>query len=163
LGAAPAMANPVSESALATYSAPRTGADSLSVDRLYRAFFLRAPDAGGLAYWRELVAGGRSLSAVALQFSQSAEFRSRYVAVHDRAVVELDDRSVLGRDAGAAGRARWTGVLQQRRLSRGGVMLSFSVAAGYMAATGLVGSNTEIQVTAARAGYKEMVVIDRSG
>ncbi len=144
-------------------SGSRTGPDSLSVDRLYRAFFLRQPDASGLAYWRGLVGGGRPLSAVALQFAQSAEFRARYGALDDPAFVHLVYRNVMGRDADAPGLAHWTGVLSAGRLSRGGVMLSFSDSAEFKAITGLVGSSVDVRVTASSAGRKELVFVDSSG
>ncbi|HSL56936.1 MAG TPA: DUF4214 domain-containing protein, partial [Acidimicrobiales bacterium] len=120
-------------------AAPATGPDTRSVERLYAAYFLRAPDAGGLAYWQALWDGGRPLSAISTEFSRSAEFRNRYGSLDDAAFVDLVYRNVMERAPDAGGAAHWTGALTSGRLSRGGVMLAFSDSSEFKGRTGIVG------------------------
>lgn len=92
------------------------------VGRLYRAYFLRAPDTGGLNYW---INTGLPVAAVSEQFAASTEFRNRYGALDDRGFITTTYRNVLGRDPDAGGLAHWLDVLG-RGTSRGAVMLGFS-------------------------------------
>lgn len=92
------------------------------IGRLYRAYFLRAPDAEGLTYWTNT---GLPLAAVSEQFAASTEFRNRYGSLDDQAFVTTAYRNVLARDPDAGGLAHWLGILR-RGTSRGAVMLGFS-------------------------------------
>lgn len=92
------------------------------VGRLYRAYFLRAPDETGLAYWTNT---GLPLAAVSEQFAASTEFRNRYGALDDRGFITTAYRNVLGRNPDASGLNHWLGILG-RGTSRGSVMLGFS-------------------------------------
>ena len=92
------------------------------VGRLYRAYFLRAPDDQGLTYWTNT---GLPLEAVSEQFAASQEFRNRYGPLDDRAFIVTAYRNVLGRDPDAGGLAHWLGVLG-RGTGRGAVMLGFT-------------------------------------
>lgn len=82
-----------------------------SVDRLYRAAFVRWPDAPGLRFWVGQRDAGRSVMSIARAFADSSEFRSRYDALDDRAFVDAIYRNVLGRGADQAGSDHWTGRL----------------------------------------------------
>jgi len=102
-----------------------------SVYRLYRAFFLREPDADGLLHWLVQARYARyPLGAVAEDFARSAEFRARYGAVDDGGYVDLVYRNVLGRAPDPDGRAYWLGHLR-RGMPRGHLMLLFSDSAEY--------------------------------
>ena len=97
-----------------------------SVYRLYRAFFLREPDADGLIHWLVQARYHRyPLAAVAEDFARSAEFRGRYGAVDDGGYVELVYRNVLERAPDPGGRAYWLDHLR-RGMPRGHLMLHFS-------------------------------------
>lgn len=92
------------------------------VARLYRAYFLRRPDAGGLAYWndREL-----PLHAISQAFADSDEFASRYGTLSHQAFVEQVYENVMGRTPDEGGRRFWTSQLYDG-MQRGTVMLNFS-------------------------------------
>jgi len=102
-----------------------------SVYRLYRAFFLREPDADGLLHWLVQARYHRyPLGAVAEDFARSAEFRGRYGALDDGGYVDLVYRNVLGREPDPGGRAYWLDQLR-RGMPRGHVMLHFSDSVEY--------------------------------
>lgn len=99
-----------------------------SVGRLYRAYFLRAPDTAGLHYWLDT---GLPTGVISEEFARSTEFRNRYGTLDDRAFVATAYRNVLDREPDAAGLAHWTGVLAGGT-SRGAVMLGFSDSAEFI-------------------------------
>jgi uncharacterized protein YkwD len=105
------------------------------VNRLYKAYFRRNPDAEGLRYWVGRLRSGTSLGQISGGFTQSAEFRSQYGALDDRGFVDLVYRNVLGRTADAAGAAYWLQQLAAGRVDRGGVMVNFSESEEYRFAT----------------------------
>lgn len=107
------------------------------VVRLYRAFFLRDPDAAGLAYWTDQARNGVSLEAIAAAFAQSGEFRNRYGALDNAAFVNLVYTNVLGRAPDAGGAAYWTGLLNAGT-SRGAVMVGFSESTEFIRSTGTI-------------------------
>lgn len=115
---------------------PVHGPDELSVHRLYRAFFDRDGDLGGLTSWQTARAGGMALDTVADHFATSPEFASRYGSLDDAAFVDLVYRNVLGREADGGGRAYWTEQLRRGR-TRGSVMLGFSDSVEFKLRTGL--------------------------
>jgi len=97
-----------------------------SVYRLYRAFFLREPDADGLLYWMVKARyDGYPIASIAGNFVGSAEFRSRYGSLGDGGFVDLVYRNVLDRAPDADGRAHWLDQLA-RGLPRGHLMVHFS-------------------------------------
>ncbi len=104
------------------------------VVRLYRASFLRNPDAAGFRYWRDQVRRGVSLAAISQSFAASPEFRQRYGALDDAGFVRLVYRNVLGRNPDAAGQQYWVGRLRAG-VSRGKVMIGFSESPENVAAT----------------------------
>jgi len=102
-----------------------------SIYRLYRAFFLREPDADGLLHWLVQARYARyPLGAIAQDFAASAEFRGRYGALDDGGYVDLVYRNVLERAPDPEGRAYWLGHLR-RGMPRGHVMLHFSDSVEY--------------------------------
>ncbi len=102
--------------------------------RLYRAYFNRAPDAGGLQFWREQRAGGRSINSVSGEFARSPEFVATYGDLGDEAFVDLVYRNVLDRMPDEGGRAFWLDQLANGR-SRGSLMTLFSESPEFIAAT----------------------------
>lgn len=103
-----------------------TPAQRDSVSRLYRAYFLRAPDPVGQSYWAERFATQRlSLPAISENFARSPEFQHRYGALSDDSFVRLIYQNVMGRTADSGGLAHWNGVLA-RDHHRGTVMVGFS-------------------------------------
>lgn len=119
-------------------TARATQAQRDSVLRLYRAYFLRAPDSAGLAYWAEQYASGRrSLASISEFFARSDEFRARYGSLSDAEFVRLVYLNVLGRLPDSQGQSHWTGVLR-RGSSRGLIMLGFSESAEFQRKTGTV-------------------------
>jgi hypothetical protein len=88
--------------------------DSDFVTDLYNTFFLRGPDAGGLAYWVGQIAAGMPRNIVLYNFMFSDEFRSFMAAAVGSspsraevyAVVDYY-RGLLGRLADPSGYASW--------------------------------------------------------
>ena len=130
---------PVAAPAAPVVSAPITspGASGVvgSVTRLYSAYFLRAPDAGGLAYWLDRMHHGTTLAWISEQFARSAEFTARYGALDAGAFVQLVYRNVLGREPDAGGYAHWAPLVHNGSLTRGQMMIGFSESAEYRALT----------------------------
>jgi hypothetical protein len=95
--------------------------------RLYRAFLGRGPDAGGLKFWiGRRRAGTYSLTRMADSFAASNEFKTKYGSLSNRAFVTRIYTDVLGRTADTAGVNYWTGKLDRKERTRGGVMVGFS-------------------------------------
>ena len=104
------------------------------VTRLYRAYYLRIPDKGGLEYWIAQRLGGRSLLSISAFFARSGEFVELYGNKTDRQFVELIYENILGRPGEPAGVTYWTNEITSGRRGRGEVMLGFSEAAEYRTA-----------------------------
>ncbi|MCU1350816.1 MAG: hypothetical protein JWM05_25, partial [Acidimicrobiales bacterium] len=79
--------------------------------RLYRAYFLRLPDTGGVSYWIGRRRAGTSLDAISAAFATSSEFKTRYGPLTNRKFVELVYQNVLGRAGDSVGLAHWTSLL----------------------------------------------------
>ncbi len=103
--------------------------------RIYQAFLLRAPDAGGLDFWMRRRADGWSLAQIADNFEQSDEFVARYGQLTDAEFVDLVYANVLDRSPDAGGRAHWIGQLEAG-MSRGTLMVGFSESAENVGTTG---------------------------
>jgi SpoIID/LytB domain protein len=117
-----------------TLECPADGLGGLQ--RLYTAYFLRAPDAGGFAYWTNELNAGRSLASISGYFAGSPEFVGRYGQLGHSDFVDLIYTNVLGRAPDAGGKAYWVDLLETRKQGRGGVMLNFSNSAEYKSRTG---------------------------
>ncbi len=118
-----------------TGTAPPEPSHHGQVRRLYEAYFDRAPDAAGMAFWTARLAEGRSLVEASTTFAGSDEFVARYGRLDDAAFVDLVYRNVLGRDADAGGRTHWVRQLGAG-LDRGAVMVAFSESAENIVRTG---------------------------
>lgn len=106
-----------------------------SVTRLFSAFFLRDPDAGGQAFWIDSYTGGRSLGSIASYFAESPEFQRRYGQLGNADFVRLVYTNVLGRDPDDGGFDHWEGRLDAG-MSRGAMMVGFSESGEYVRRTG---------------------------
>ena len=112
-----------------------------SITRLYSAYFLRAPDAGGFDFWMtEYSAGNWSLPRMSTFFSQSDEFQEMYGDVSDAEFINLIYLNIFGREADIGGRDFWLGRMQNEGMNRGTVMLNFSESPEYVQQSGTVRS-----------------------
>ncbi len=102
----------------------RKRADSMA--RLYQTYFDRLPDAGGLAYWVDVVESGTGRLAVSRYFAQSEEFRLRYGDSGDRLFVALAYRNVLNREPDASGYEYWLDTMDTGGLEGPDVLFYFS-------------------------------------
>ncbi|MCU1356918.1 MAG: hypothetical protein JWM89_2336, partial [Acidimicrobiales bacterium] len=105
------------------------------VIRLFRAYFLRLPDLGGLNYWTNKRRAGKSLDWISQSFASSSEFKNRYGTLSNAAFVNLVYTNVLGRAGDPGGVSHWTGVLDKGTKTRGQVMLGFSESNEYKTKT----------------------------
>jgi hypothetical protein len=96
------------------------------VARLYRAYFLRNPDPGGLDYWSKRRRTGVTLIKISSTFAGSNEFVTKYGSLSNTAFVDLVYQNVLGRAGDPSGRSFWINRLNAKKASRGQVMLNFS-------------------------------------
>ncbi len=114
----------------------RSAENTTNVDptaRLYRAFLGRAPDAGGLEFWiGRRRAGTWSLTRMADSFASSSEFTTKYGTLTNRQFVTRIYTDVLGRTADPSGVNYWTGKLDRKEKTRGGVMVGFSESSEYL-------------------------------
>lgn len=108
-----------------------SNANVRSVIRLYRAYYLRNPDHGGLGYWILQRRAGATLSHISNQFAAAPEFSLRYGRLDDGQFVDLVYQNVLDRGPDAKGRAYWIDLLGQG-LYRGQLMTKFSESPEYV-------------------------------
>lgn len=95
--------------------------------RLYRAAFAREPDAAGLGYWIGVLDQGAWLYDVATGFTASNEFKTLYASAKtNRDYVSQYYVNVLNRPGEPAGLDYWTGVLDGKNDTLGGVLRNFS-------------------------------------
>lgn len=122
--------------------------------RLYDAFFDRAPDAGGLEFWRDQRAQGQGLFDVSAAFAQSPEFVETYGDLDDIAFIELVYRNVLDRQPDFAGGVFWLDELANGR-DRGSLMALFSDSPEFVESTGTLPPENAIAGSVRRlyAGY----------
>jgi hypothetical protein len=100
------------------------------VIRLYLAYFDRAPEPSGLAYWvGRLNAGTATLTSVSNFFASSAEFVELYGGTTNQEFVTLVYQNVLDRDPAPNEVAYWKGRLDQGTTTRGKLMIGFSESA----------------------------------
>jgi hypothetical protein len=113
----------------------RSSENTTNVDpvaRLYRAFLGRAPDASGLKFWiKRRRTGTWTLTKIADSFATSNEFKTKYGSLTNRQFVTRIYTDVLGRTADTAGVNYWTGKLDRKEKTRGGVMVGFSESSEY--------------------------------
>lgn len=132
--ATPAVPDQTAQTARRTVTRA-TIAQRHSVERLYRAYFLRRPDTAGHDYWASQYSSGRrSLNSISQFFALSDEFKTRYGSLSNVQFVRMIYRNVLNREPDAAGRSHWLGRLNAGS-SRGSVMVGFSESPEFQRAT----------------------------
>ena len=109
------------------------GEQRAPVIRLYDSFFQRRPDANGLAFWTDRRKNGATVVQIAQAFAASPEFERTYGSLTNAQFVDLVYRNVLRRSPDPSGRSYWIRSLDQRRISRGGLMASFSESSEHVA------------------------------
>jgi Ca2+-binding RTX toxin-like protein len=95
------------------------------VVELYIAYFNRAPDAVGLAYWANAFAEGLTLHDMATLFIDQPETRATYpedMSTHDFATAVYNN--VLGRTPDQAGLDFWVGVIESGAITRDAFILA---------------------------------------
>ncbi len=98
------------------------------VARLYRAYFRRDADAGGLAFWLDQ---DMPLSGISDAFAASDEFTGTYGALSNQQFVERVYENVLGRAPEQAGLEFWVAQIYAG-MTRGQMMLNFSESPEYI-------------------------------
>jgi len=99
----------------ARHGSSATGGNRLvaEVARIYRAYFGRYPETGGLGYWVGRMERGLSSAEVGRLFGGTPEFRATYGTSSNAAVVDRAYRNTLGRAPEPSGLAYWTSRLDQ--------------------------------------------------
>jgi hypothetical protein len=109
-----------------------------SVRRLYRAYFLREPDAGGRDYWSARWRSGElCLPDISEYFASSSEFVARYGALGIPDFVRRVYLNVLDREPDPDGYEHWAGRLTYGGLRRGEMMVAFAQSPEFRARTGI--------------------------
>ncbi len=104
--------------------------------RLYLSYFLREPDAAGLAFWTGQLDNGSSLIQISNQFTRSPEFEAEYGSLTNQRFVELVYANVLTRPADSAGVTYWVNQLNTGATSRGEMMVGFANSPEFILRTG---------------------------
>lgn len=107
-----------------------------SIVRLYCALFARQPDSFELQYWAGRYWNGLPLVTIADAFTHSSEFIARFGMPNDLGLVGVLYAEVLRRDPGDGGTRPYVDALRSGELSRGGLIVSFTESAEYVAMTG---------------------------
>lgn len=105
------------------------------IRRLYRAYFLRDADQGGLEYWIDQHVAGMSLAQISARFERSPEFVDEYGELNDPAFVQQVYTNVLGRSPDRAGEDFWVEQLRAGAIDRGRLMTEFSESDEFVALT----------------------------
>ena len=102
------------------------------VARLYSAYFDRAPDAGGWAYWNRAAVDGMTTFRTSEFFADSPEFKATYgSSLSNAQFLELVYQNVLDRSPDASGLQYWTNRMANGT-TRGQVMVHFSESIEYI-------------------------------
>ena len=89
-----------------------SAADLYGIIELYTAYFNRAPDAAGLAFWGAALANGTTLTEAAALFMDQDETRQTYPeGLSNAAFTDAIYANVFGREADPAGKEFWIDVL----------------------------------------------------
>lgn len=102
------------------------------VARLYSAYFDRAPDTGGWAYWNGRIADGMTIWRTSDFFADSPEFKATYGAsLSNSEFLHLVYQNVLDRSPDSGGLQYWLGRMATGT-TRGQVMVHFSESIEYI-------------------------------
>ncbi len=102
------------------------------VTRLYRAFFGRRVETGGLGYWVGRLQAGDTVASIGRAFGGTAEFRAQYDGLGNAEVVTRAYANTVGRAPDPGGAAYWTDRLD-RGLARSSLILHFARSAEFRA------------------------------
>ena len=106
------------------------------VARLYSAYFDRAPDSGGWAYWNQRSIDGLDLWRASDYFADSDEFKATYGnGLSNAEFLDLVYQNVLDRSPDSGGLQYWTQRMNTGT-TRGEVMVFFSESPEYIAQVG---------------------------
>ncbi|MCI4412140.1 MAG: DUF4214 domain-containing protein, partial [Thiotrichales bacterium] len=127
-----------------------------SLIELYVAYFNRAPDADGLAYWSDKVAnGGWTVANVARSFMDQAEVQSTYPNyMTSQDIVTKVYANVLGRAADTAGNAYWV-----NQLTTGAVTKADLIQAVVNAAKSATGTAADAAILANKTSVGEYFAV----
>jgi hypothetical protein len=121
---------------------PARVAERHPVIRLYFAFFERSPDLAGANYWINKRKAGTNLNAIASHFAGSSEFKTKYGTLTNQEFVAQVYVNVFDRQPDPNGLAYWTNKLDQKKATRGQVMVGFSESNEYAGNGGAKGKST---------------------
>lgn len=95
--------------------------------RLYQAAFDRAPEPAGLGFWLQAMDGGQTITQIAQEFTQSAEFIKLYGAnPTNTQLVTAMYENVLHREPEAAGLSFWVTAMDTHQTTEATLLTSFS-------------------------------------
>ena len=114
------------------------------IARLYQAYFDRLPDQGGMDFYREGRAEGRTLASVSQEFLGSPEFIEAYGNLDNQGFIEQLYRNVLGREGDSNGVNFWTGQVNNGR-SRSAVVIEFSQSPEFVEQTDTAEVQTSVE------------------
>jgi hypothetical protein len=108
--------------------AGRNRTDGQFIDDLYRTFFQRAPDSGGMSYWLDQIAQGLNREAVLLSFMFSPEFQTFMDGILGTGFVQRPEtaltmdayRAAFSRLPDSGGFAFWRGTIRTAQCNPGG-------------------------------------------
>jgi len=132
----PIATSPSAGSTCDTPPADVSGETVNAIKRLYRAYYLRDADAGGLDYWKNQAAAGMTIWTISGHFEAAHEFDARYGDLNNREFIDLVYANVMGRRADAGGARYWLNRMNNG-MTRGVLMTKFSDSPEYRERTGL--------------------------
>lgn len=100
--------------------------EAAKVDRLYRTFFRRGPEAHGLSYWTQRRGQGHTLDTIAEWFARSSEFQNRYGQGTFEDFLDRLYLDLLGREPQESGKDYWLDRLERGEVNRGTIVVHFS-------------------------------------
>lgn len=118
-------------------STTELGGQAGAITRLYQATFGRSPDTTGLRYWQAQMESGLTLSGLAENFILVDEWKTRYGdRPSNSEIVDALYANILGRTPDGPGRSYWLSLIGAGRISRSGLLVSFSESAENRIRTG---------------------------
>jgi Ca2+-binding RTX toxin-like protein len=127
----------------------------LAVLRLYDIFFDRAADSSGLKYWVGLMQSGLPVRDVALSFSHSSEFNTKYGNASPADYVEALYANLFERGSDSDGKAYWVALIDSGRMDRAEVALAFTLSAEAKSADGAATRFAESYLALRSSGKQE--------
>ncbi|MBC3873662.1 Ig-like domain-containing protein [Undibacterium flavidum] len=104
-----------------------TRSNSEKIAALYTLMYHRAPDQGGLNYWLDEMAHGKTMTDISRAFAGNARFMTDYASMSNQQFVETMYQQGLGNQGDASGIGYWAGKLNQGQ-SRPDMLAEFALA-----------------------------------